>query len=85
MRLDKFLKLSRLVKRRTLAKEMCAKGRISVDGHVAKAGTKVDVGNEIQIRYAQKLLTVRVEQLPDTVKKEAADTLYTLLSEQKKI
>jgi ribosomal 50S subunit-recycling heat shock protein len=82
MRLDKFLKNSRLIKRRTLAKEMCEAGRIEIGGHKAKAGSKVSVGDEIRIRYGQKRLTVRVDALLDSPRKEDAEKLYTMLAEE---
>ncbi|WP_027415776.1 RNA-binding S4 domain-containing protein [Aneurinibacillus terranovensis] len=82
MRLDKFLKVSRLIKRRTLAKEVCDKGRISINGQVAKSSSAVKVGDEITVRYGNKLVTARVEKLLDTTKKEEAVTLYTILKEE---
>ena len=60
MRLDKFLKVSRLIKRRILAKEISGQGRITINGNVAKAGTDVKVGDELVIRFGQKLVTVNV-------------------------
>lgn len=81
MRLDKFLKVSRLIKRRTLAKEMADKGRIKVNGNVAKAGTNVTAGDELEIEFGQKLLSLQVEKLKETVKKEEAEELYTIKQE----
>lgn len=83
MRLDKFLKVSRLIKRRTVAKEICDKGRVSVNGQVAKAGTNVKEGDEIAIQFGQKLVVVRVHSVKETVKKEEADSMYTVLREEK--
>lgn len=82
MRLDKFLKVSFLVKRRTLAKEVCDQGRVTVNGKTAKAGTTVAVGDEVSIRYGQKKVTVRVEKLLNSVRKEDAGQMYTLLREE---
>lgn len=82
MRLDKFLKVSRLIKRRTVAKEICDKGRISVNGQVAKAGTNLKVGDELAIQFGQKLVTVKVNDLKETVKKEDADSMYTVIREE---
>lgn len=82
MRLDKFLKVSRLVKRRTLAKEVCDEGRVYVNGKTAKAGTALCVGDEIQIRFGQKIVTVRVEKLQDSVRKEEAGQMFALISEE---
>ncbi|MCL6444789.1 MAG: RNA-binding S4 domain-containing protein [Alicyclobacillus sp.] len=81
MRLDKFLKVSRLIKRRTVAKEICDAGRIAVNGRVAKAGTELKVGDVLTIRYGPRTVEVRIEQLVDNPRKEAAPTLYTVLSD----
>lgn len=83
MRLDKFLKVSRLIKRRTLAKEVADKGRITINGQQAKASSNVKEGDELVIRFGQKLVTVRVEKLVETTKKEAAAEMYTVLKEEK--
>lgn len=81
MRLDKYLKVSRLVKRRTLAKELCDQGRVEINGKIAKAGSVVKRGDQLVIRFGQKLLRVRVEHVQENVRKEEADKLYTLLEE----
>ncbi|MBD1372456.1 RNA-binding S4 domain-containing protein [Hazenella sp. IB182357] len=83
MRLDKFLKVSRLVKRRTLAKEVCDKGRVTINDKEAKAGTNVAVGDELTIRFGNKAVTVRVEGLKETAKKDEASDLYKLVKEEK--
>ncbi|MEC1012244.1 RNA-binding S4 domain-containing protein [Bacillus altitudinis] len=83
MRLDKFLKVSRLTKRRTLAKEVADQGRISINGTQAKASSDVKEGDELQIRFGQKLVTVQVNELKDTTKKEEAAGMYTVLKEEK--
>ncbi|MFS3916375.1 RNA-binding S4 domain-containing protein [Bacillus australimaris] len=83
MRLDKFLKVSRLIKRRTLAKEVADQGRISINGIQAKASSDVKEGDELQIRFGQKLVTVQVNELKDTTKKEEAAGMYTVLKEEK--
>ncbi|RAL23303.1 hypothetical protein DL897_12500 [Thermoflavimicrobium daqui] len=83
MRLDKFLKVSRLVKRRTLAKEVCDQGRVLVDGKPAKAGTNISVGDELTIRFGQKIVTVRIEKIVENAKKDEAGLMYTLLREEK--
>ncbi|PWU67823.1 RNA-binding S4 domain-containing protein [Gracilibacillus dipsosauri] len=82
MRLDKFLKVSRLIKRRTLAKEIADQGRIIVNDQTAKAATTIAVGDELKIQFGQKLLTIQVDQLKETVRKEEASTLYTIKSEE---
>ncbi|KZE36110.1 hypothetical protein AV656_15520 [Bhargavaea cecembensis] len=83
MRLDKFLKVSRLIKRRTLAKEVADQGRIMVNGKKAKASTDVKEGDELAIRFGQKLVTARVEMLKDSVKKDEAGNMFTILKEEK--
>ncbi|WP_026583003.1 RNA-binding S4 domain-containing protein [Bacillus sp. J33] len=83
MRLDKFLKVSRLIKRRTLAKEVSDQGRITINGQQAKASSTVKVGDELQIRFGQKLVTVKVEQLQETTRKEEAAEMYKIIKEEK--
>ncbi|CAM3781766.1 RNA-binding S4 domain-containing protein [Cytobacillus oceanisediminis] len=83
MRLDKFLKVSRLIKRRTLAKEVSDQGRISINGQQAKASSTVKVGDELQIRFGQKLVTVKVERLQETTRKEEAAEMYSIIKEEK--
>lgn len=80
MRLDKFLKVSRLIKRRTVANEACDAGRVMVNGKVAKASVNVKVGNIIEIAFGQKSVKVRVLELLDTTKKEAAKDLFEYVS-----
>ncbi|MGY4691877.1 RNA-binding S4 domain-containing protein [Salibacterium sp. K-3] len=82
MRIDKFLKVSRLIKRRTLAKEVASQGRITVNGNKAKAGTEVAQGDEITIQFGTKVITVRVDDIQDTTKKEASESMYTLLRDE---
>lgn len=83
MRLDKFLKVSRLIKRRTLAKEVADQGRITINGKVAKASSTVKAGDELAIRFGQKIVTARVDELRDTVKKEEAANMFTILKEER--
>lgn len=83
MRLDKFLKVSRLIKRRTLAKEVSDQGRITVNGAVAKASSIVKAGDELAIRFGQKRIIVKVENLQDSSKKEDAAGMYSLVKEEK--
>lgn len=81
MRIDKFLKVSRLIKRRTVAKEMAEKGRLTVNDQVAKAGTNVSVGDKLEIKYGQKVITVEVKALKESTKKEDAESMYEVLQE----
>lgn len=83
MRLDKYLKVSRLIKRRTLAKEVADQGRITINDKVAKASSAVKVGDVLAIRFGQKIVTARVEELRDTVKKEDATNMFTILKEER--
>ncbi|MCY9517396.1 RNA-binding S4 domain-containing protein [Paenibacillus apiarius] len=82
MRLDKFLKVSRLIKRRTVAKDVSEQGRVVLNGREAKPSTSVKVGDEITVQFGQKLVTVRVERLQETTKKDEAAGMYTLLKEE---
>ena len=79
MRLDKFLKVSRLIKRRTIANEACDAGRVSVNGKVAKASLNVKVGDIIEIEFGTKTVKVEVLALQDTSKKEEAKELFRYL------
>jgi ribosomal 50S subunit-recycling heat shock protein len=83
MRLDKFLKVSRLIKRRTLAKEVADKGRILINGKPAKSSTNVKVGDEMTVQFGQKLVTVQIEKLIESTKKEDAADMYTILKEER--
>lgn len=79
MRLDKFLKVSRLIKRRTVANEACDAGRVLVNGVVAKASVKVKVGDIIEIQFGTKTVEVEVLDIQDTTKKEEAKDLFRYL------
>jgi ribosomal 50S subunit-recycling heat shock protein len=83
MRLDKFLKVSRLIKRRTLAKEVSDQGRISINGIQAKASTNVKVGDELTIRFGQRIVTVKIEKLQETTRKEAAAEMYSTIKDER--
>lgn len=76
MRLDKYLKVSRLIKRRTVANEACDAQRVSVNGRPAKASYDVKVGDKITIGFGQRQLTVEVLQVAETVRKDAAAAMY---------
>jgi len=84
MRLDKFLKISRLIKRRTLAKEVADQGRITINGNQAKASSDVEKDDELVIQFGQKLVTIRINDIRENVKKDEADSLYTVLKEEKR-
>ena len=79
MRLDKFLKVSRLIKRRTVANEACDAGRVTVNGSVAKASVKVKPGDIIEIQFGTKTVNVEVLDIQETTKKEEAKDLFKYL------
>ncbi len=76
MRLDKFLKVSRLIKRRTVANEACDNGRVSVNGRVVKASYDVKVGDRLEITLGPRTLAVEVLQVAETVRKDDAPEMY---------
>ncbi|CAM4458237.1 RNA-binding S4 domain-containing protein [Paenibacillus phoenicis] len=82
MRLDKFLKVSRLIKRRTVAKDVSEQGRVLINGRESKPSSTVKVGDEITVQFGQKLVTVRVERLVETTRKDEAASMYTLIKEE---
>lgn len=84
MRLDKYLKVSRLIKRRTLAKEVAEAERILVNDKPAKPSKELKVGDLITIEFGNKIVTVRVVSLEATVKKSEATEMYEFVSEEKK-
>ena len=79
MRLDKFLKVSRLIKRRTVAQAACEGGSVVVNGKVQKSAYPVKIGDEITIAFGKQPLSVRVLTLRDAVKKEEADDMYEVI------
>ncbi|WP_432372220.1 RNA-binding S4 domain-containing protein [Staphylococcus chromogenes] len=83
MRLDKYLKVSRLIKRRTLAKEISDQGRVKVNGQTAKAGTDVKVEDTIEIQFGQKIVTINVTGLNEHATKENAKGIYEVVKEER--
>ena len=81
MRLDKYLKVSRIIKRRPVAKEVADKGRIKVNGVLAKSSTVLKVNDQIEVRFGNKVLTVKVLEMLDSTKKEDASKMYEIISE----
>ena len=79
MRLDKFLKVSRLIKRRTVANEACDAGRVMVNDKPAKASAQVKAGDIIEIQFGSRNVKVEVLDVKDTVKKEDVENLYRYL------
>ncbi|MGI6129429.1 MAG: RNA-binding S4 domain-containing protein [bacterium] len=83
MRLDKFLKVSRLIKRRTLAKEAADRGRILVNNKIAKAATEVQVGDTLELLLGARRLTVEVVALKESIRANEASSLYRVVKEEK--
>ncbi len=81
MRIDKYLKVSRLIKRRTVANEACDGGRISVNGKVVKASYDVKIGDEMEIQFGSRILKIRVTDIREQVGKSDASTLYEVISQ----
>ena len=79
MRLDKYLKVSRLIKRRTVANEACDAGRVTVNGRIAKASADVKAGDIIEIAFGNKSVKVEVISVQETYNKEEAKELYRYL------
>lgn len=76
MRLDKYLKVSRIIKRRTVANDACDAGRVTVNEKVAKAGTEVKIGDVIEIKFGNNTTKVEVLAISETQKKEEAASMY---------
>ena len=81
MRIDKYLKVSRIIKRRTVANEACAGGRVTVNGKIAKPGTSVTPGDLITIRFGEHLGQYEVISISETVRKDQAADMYRVVSE----
>ncbi|HPJ01349.1 MAG TPA: RNA-binding S4 domain-containing protein [Candidatus Limiplasma sp.] len=81
MRLDKFLKVSRIIKRRTVANDACSGGRVSLNGRTAKPGADVKVGDVMEIRFGNRVGRYKVLDVKETVRKEGAADLYEVLEE----
>nr|WP_207716131.1 RNA-binding S4 domain-containing protein [Clostridium beijerinckii] len=79
VRLDKYLKVSRIIKRRTVAKEICESGRILINGKVAKPSTKIKEGDIIEITFANKVLKAEIASVAEHVRKEEAKEMYIIL------
>lgn len=81
MRIDKYLKNARIIKRRTVAKEACEQGRVLVNGKAAKPGTEVDAGDEIEIIFGTKAMKIKVEQVLEHVMKDDYKEMYRIISD----
>ncbi len=83
MRLDKFLKVSRIIKRRTLAKEVCDRQQVKVNGRIAKAGTVVRLGDVVEVHFGQRYIKIKVLEIREPVPAKQAAELYELLEDKK--
>lgn len=81
MRLDKFLKISRIIKRRSVAKEVADKGRIQINGKLAKSSIDVKVGDLLKIQFGNKIMEIKVLELHESTKREDAKKMYELILE----
>jgi len=84
VRLDKFLKVSRIIKRRTLSKEMSESSRVKVNGKVAKPSTKLKIGDLIEVEFGRSVLVVKVKELREHVLKDDSSMLYEIIEEKRK-
>ena len=83
MRIDKFLKNARVIKRRTIAKEACEQGRVLVNGKEAKPGTELKIGDEIEIIFGSNPMKIRVEKLLEHVMKDDSKEMYSIINAEK--
>ncbi|QQY79490.1 ribosomal 50S subunit-recycling heat shock protein [Keratinibaculum paraultunense] len=79
MRIDKFLKNSRIIKRRPIAKEACEQGRVFINGKQAKPGDEVEVGDIVEVDFGTKTMKVEILEIKDNVKKDEALELYKII------
>ncbi|HOO60804.1 MAG TPA: RNA-binding S4 domain-containing protein [Bacillota bacterium] len=79
MRIDKYLKVSRVVKRRTVANEVCSAGRVQINGRVVKPSAEVKVGDMVSIEFGNGVTTFRILEVKETVRKEQAGAMYELV------
>ena len=81
MRLDKFLKVSRIIKRRTVANEACDADRVIINGRVAKASTSVKPGDIVEIKFGEKTVKFKINRVEEVIKKEEVATMYEIIDE----
>ena len=79
MRIDKYLKNSRIIKRRTIAKEACDRGRVFINDKAAKPGDEVNIGDTIQVNFGTGSMKVEVLKISDNIRKDAAEELYKII------
>lgn len=85
MRLDKYLKVSRIIKRRTVAKEVCESGRVTINGKVAKPSTDINEDDIIEITFASKTLKAKIINIQEHVRKDDAKDMYLILEGEEDI
>jgi len=85
LRLDKYLKVSRIIKRRTVAKEACDGGRVTINGKAAKAGAEVKEGDVMEIRFGNRVGRYQITDVREVVRKENAAEMYKVLEESPEI
>jgi ribosomal 50S subunit-recycling heat shock protein len=83
MRIDKYLKVSRLIKRRTVAKEVCDHEKITINGKISKPSTEIKVNDIVTIKFGTKLVTFKVLNTNEFVKKNEAELMYEIIKEEK--
>lgn len=79
MRVDKYLKVCRIIKRRTLANEACEQGRVSINGKTAKPGSLINVDDELEIRFGNGTTKIRITSIKEHVKKEESKEMYEII------
>ncbi|AYW49219.1 RNA-binding S4 domain-containing protein [Tetragenococcus halophilus] len=84
MRIDKFLKISRLIKRRSVAKEVADKGRVQINGNLAKSSSNVQVGDIVKIQFGNRTIELKINALHESTKKEDAQEMYKIVSDERK-
>jgi len=82
MRLDKYLKVTRILKRRTVSKELAANERVIVNGRIAKPATDIKIGDIIEVTFGQRCLVVKVLDVKDVVRKDDASIMYEVIEER---
>ncbi len=81
MRLDKFLKVSRVIKRRTVANEACDSGRVTINGRIAKASSNVKCGDIVEIKFGEKIVKFEITRVDEIIKKEEASEMFKIIEE----
>ncbi len=81
MRLDKFLKVSRVIKRRTVANEACDSGRVMINGRIAKASSNVKCGDIVEIKFGEKIVKFEITRVDEIIKKEEASEMFKIIEE----